>query len=402
MAYTEKVSLNGTALSFLLYECMNSVSSQEGFLIGDVTSEITNHISDSQNDSARLDTQIIIRTVLPLPSVSLFYLPTGTIKEDVLSELLSNVATEVVGWYKYRKNSNIKPTFRDKLISKGLQKYFEKYHGKKTFVSCNLSSKTSSVGSTHTVIYRFGKINCFDMYEYVEDVTANLGEKLTGYKKANKVSPHCIFNKIVKESNVQTNNTNHAILSIQEAVDVRLIKEAKIAAENESTIRELEAEIKQMSDILADKQVVDLTAAYNRISEEKLVNRDVEMAKACIEALKTPTSVDILSIPNVNINSNSTLSNSENSIQIVENIENELKDRNPSPIAIASSSSPSLNYASALKKSSELASTSASTFKDTKSKNNSDDLITFDVEEKHQKSILINDNLNIGGSSPEY
>lgn len=330
-----------------------------------MTSEITNHISDSQNDSARLDTQIIIRTVLPLPSVSLFYLPTGTIKEDVLSELLSNVATEVVGWYKYRKNSNIKPTFRDKLISKGLQKYFEKYHGKKTFVSCNLSSKTSSVGSTHTVIYRFGKINCFDMYEYVEDVTANLGEKLTGYKKANKVSPHCIFNKIVKESNVQTNNTNHAILSIQEAVDVRLIKEAKIAAENESTIRELEAEIKQMSDILADKQVVDLTAAYNRIMEEKLVNRDVEMAKACIEALKTPTSVDILSIPNVNINSNSTLSNSENSIQIVENIENELKDRNPSPIAIASSSSPSLNYAGALKKSSELASTSASTFKDT-------------------------------------
>ena len=28
MAYTEKVSLNGTALSFLLYECMNSVHSQ--------------------------------------------------------------------------------------------------------------------------------------------------------------------------------------------------------------------------------------------------------------------------------------------------------------------------------------------------------------------------------------
>lgn len=298
--------------------------------------------------------------------MSLFYLPTGTIKEDVLSELLSNVATEVVGWYKYRKNSSIKPTFRDKLISKGLHKYFEKYHGKKTFVSCNLSSKTSSVGSTHTVIYRFGKINCFDMYEYVEDVTANLGEKVTGYKKANKVSPHCIFNKIVKESNVHTNNTNHAILSIQEAVDVRLIKEAKIAAENESTIRELEAEIKQMSDILADKQVVDLTAAYNRIMAEKLVNRDVEMAKACIEALKTPTTVDILSIPNVNFNSNSaTLSNSENSIQIVENIENELKDRNPSPISIASSSSPSLNYANVLKKSSGLASTSASTVKDT-------------------------------------
>lgn len=307
-----------------------------------------------------MDTQILIRTVLPLPSVSLFYLPTGTIKEDVLSDLLSNVATEVVGWYKYRKNSSIKPTFRDKLISKGLQKYFDKYHGKKTFVCCNLSSKTSSTNSTHTVIYRFGKINCFDMYEYVEDVTANLGEKLTGYKKGNKISPHCIFNKIVKESNVHTNNTNDAILSIQEAVDKRLIKEAKIAAKNECTIRELEAEIKQMSAILADKQVLDLEAAYNKMIEEKYVNRDVEMAQACIEALKTPTSVDILSIPNVIINSNS--SNYPDNENYVQPIENTIKDRSPSPIIMPSSSHtlPTLNYASALKKKVETASSSVS------------------------------------------
>ncbi|XP_047531116.1 BRCA1-A complex subunit Abraxas 1-like [Vanessa atalanta] len=398
MAYTEKVSLNGTALSFLLYECMNSVNSQEGFLIGDVTSQITNHISDSQNDNARLDTQIVIRTVLPLPSVSLFYLPTGTIKEDVLSELLSNVATEVVGWYKYRKNSSIKPTFRDKLISKGLQKYFEKYHGRKTFVSCNLSIKTSSISSTHTVIYRFGKINCFDMYEHVEDVTANLGEKLAGYKKPTKVSPHCIFHKIVKESNVQSSN---AILVIQEAIDVRLIKEAKIAAKNECTIRELEAEIKQMSNILADKQVVDLEGAYNKILNEKFVNRDVEMAQACIEALKTPATVDILSIPNVILNRKSTItSDSANS-----GVQVEIKSRGISPELTPSSSTKpqTLNYAAVLKKSTDSASTSASAPKDNKTKNYDEDLISFDVEEKHnQKPIVISDNLSVGGSSPEY
>ncbi|XP_046977677.1 BRCA1-A complex subunit Abraxas 1-like [Vanessa cardui] len=398
MAYTEKVSLNGTALSFLLYECMNSVNSQEGFLIGDVTSQITNHISDSQNDNARLDTQIVIRTVLPLPSVSLFYLPTGTIKEDVLSELLSNVATEVVGWYKYRKNSSIKPTFRDKLISKGLQKYFEKYHGRKTFVSCNLSIKTSSINSTHTLIYRFGKINCFDMYEHVEDVTANLGEKLAGYKKPSKVSPHCIFHKIVKDSNVQSSN---AILLIQEAIDVRLIKEAKIAAKNECTIRELEAEIKQMSDILADKQVVDLEGAYNKILDEKFVNRDVEMAQACIEALKTPATVDILSIPNVILNRKSTISSdSMNSDQ-----QAEIKSIGSSPELTPSSSTKSqtLNYAAVLRKSTESASTSASTPKENKTKNYDEDLISFDVEDKHnQKPILISDNLSVGGSSPEY
>ncbi|XP_026489822.2 BRCA1-A complex subunit Abraxas 1-like [Vanessa tameamea] len=398
MAYTEKVSLNGTALSFLLYECMNSVNSQEGFLIGDVTSQITNHISDSQNDNARLDTQIVIRTVLPLPSVSLFYLPTGTIKEDVLSELLSNVATEVVGWYKYRKNSSIKPTFRDKLISKGLQKYFEKYHGRKTFVSCNLSIKTSSISSTHTVIYRFGKINCFDMYEHVEDVTANLGEKLAGYKKPTKVSPHCIFHKIVKESNVQSSN---AILVIQEAIDVRLIKEAKIAAKNECTIRELEAEIKQMSNILADKQVVDLEGAYNKILNEKFVNRDVEMAQACVEALKTPATVDILSIPNVILNRKSTItSDSANS-----EVQVEIKSRGISPELTPSSSTKpqTLNYAAVLKKSTDSASTSASAPKDNKTKNYDEDLISFDVEEKHnQKPIVISDNLSVGGSSPEY
>lgn len=325
-------------------------------MIGNVTSEITNHISDSQNDSARLDTQIFIRTVLPLPTIALFYLPTGKIKEDVLSEVLSNTASEVVGWYKYRKNSSIKPTFRDKLISKGLQKYFEKYHGKKNFVTCNLSCRTSSASSTHTFTYRFGKINCFNMYEYIEDVTANLGEKLTGYKRAHKVSPHSIFNKIVKESNVQNNNTNDAILRIQEAVDVKLIKEAKLVAKNESTIRELEAEIKHMTTILSEKHMVDLQAAYQKLVEEKMVNREVEMAEACVDALKSPPSEDILSIPNIFVSRNN-LSDSDNSVQL---IENDAKDRSPSPVLAPFSSSKQLNYAAALKKSSDGASTSVS------------------------------------------
>ncbi|KPJ04275.1 hypothetical protein RR46_01559 [Papilio xuthus] len=302
MAYTEKVSLNGTALSFLLYECVNSSSSQEGFLIGNVTTEITNHISDSQNDSARLDTQIFIRTVLPVPSVALFYFPT--------------------------------------------------------------------------------------------DVTANLGEKLTGYKKAPKVSPHSIFNKIVSESNVQNNNTNDAILHIQEAVDIKMISEAKLAAKNESAIRELEAEIKHMTGILSDKHMVDLQAAYNKLMEEKLINREVEMAEACVNVLKSPPSVDIMSIPNIFLNSNN-LSDSENSVQLIENESNE---RSSSPIAVASTSTkPSLNYAAACKKSSDVKPSTSKT-------DEYEDLICFDVEDKHvAKPLFISDNIKcLDDSSPEF
>lgn len=278
-----------------------------------------------------------------------------------MSELLSNTASEVVGWYKYRKNNNIKPTFRDKLISKGLQKYFEKQHGKKTFVTCNLSSKTSSAASTHTFSYRFGKINCFDMYEYIEDVTANLGEKHTAYKKAHKLSPHSVFNKIVDETNLKGNMTNDAILRIQEAVNVRLLKEAKIAAKNESIVRELEAEIKQMHTIIADKQSADLQAEYNRLNEEKFMNREVEMADACIEALHTPTGVDILNVPNIVMNNNTNqLSDSESSVQL---IDNDIKERSQSPILMTTSTAKPavLNYAAALKNKSDNASTSVST-----------------------------------------
>lgn len=319
-----------------------------------MTSEITNHISDTQSDNARLDTQIEIRTVLPLPSVSLFYFPAGRIKEDVLTDLLSSTANEIVGWYKYRKNTNIKPTFRDKLISKGLQKYFEKYHEKKNFVTCNLSNKLSSAGSTHTFMYRFGKINCFDMYEYIEDITANLGEKYTGYKKPHRLSPHSIFNKIVKESNVQNNTTSDAILQIQEAVDVRLIKEAKVAAKNESTIRELEAEIKQMATILSDKQSFDLQTSYNKYVETKTVNREAEMAKACLEAIKIPLKVDILNAKNAPMGYNHV--DMEDSMQLMEN---ELISPSP-PLITSGSSSQKLNYAGALKTKQDIASTSVS------------------------------------------
>ncbi|KAJ0183270.1 hypothetical protein K1T71_001246 [Dendrolimus kikuchii] len=395
-SYTEKVSLSGTALSLLLYECVNSVNSQEGFLIGDITSELTNHISDSQSDNARLDTQIVIRSVLPLPSISLFYFPTGKIKENVLTDFLSKSATEVVGWYKYRKNTSIKPTFRDRLIAKGLQKYFEKYHAKKTFVTCNLSNKTSSAGSTHTFTYRFGKINCFDMYEHIEDVTANLGEKLTGYKKAHKLPLHSVFNSVVRESNVQSNNTNDAVLCLQEAVHTRLVKEAKIAAKNENTIRELETEIKHMSTILSDKHTMELQTSYNRMVEEKIVNREAEMAQACVEALRTPFKVDILNINNSNTCSKDSKidhMDSQNCTEIIENSNEPHASNN----FVTNSTKPALNFAAALKNNSAIASTS-------RTNNFTEDLISFDVEDKKtKKTITMNEEVKcLGESSPEY
>lgn len=316
-----------------------------------MTSEITNHISDSQSDNARLDTQIVIRTVLPLPSVSLFYFPTGRIKEDVIQDILSHSSNEVVGWYKYRKNSSIKPTFRDKLISKGLQWYFEKNHGKKTFVTCNLSTKNSSSGSTHTYTYRFGKMNCFDMYEYIDDVTANLGEKLTGYRKGHKLLPSSVFSKIVKECNIQNNNTNDAILTLQEAAGLRLGKEAKLAAKNENTLREIAADIKQISSILSEKLSNDLHAQQNKIIEDKNLKRDVEMAEACVEALKTPLEIDILN------NKHNNLIDS-NSVQVVVN---DVDDRSVSPIIMTPHIlKPTLNYAAALKNKTDIPSTSVS------------------------------------------
>lgn len=305
---------------------------------------MTNHISDSHSDTARLDTQIVIRTVLPLPSVSLFYLPTGRIKEDTLNELLANTASEVVGWYKYKRNSSIKPTFRDKQITKGLQKFFEKYHDRKNFVTCNLTNKTSVTGSTHTFTYRFGKMNCFNMYEYIEDVTANLGEKLTGYKKAHRRSPHGIFNKIINESNVQSSNATDAILSIQEAVNVRLRQEAQLAAKNEATIRELEAEIKQMTTILSDKHAVDLKAAHDKIIKEKLYETQLEMARACAQALKGPPESTI-DISNFLMDTNH-VSDSDSSVQL---IPDESKDRSVSPEMIQAKRT-TINYASIVKK----------------------------------------------------
>ncbi|XP_072932676.1 BRISC complex subunit FAM175B-like [Epargyreus clarus] len=386
MAYTEKVGLNSTALSILLYECINSMHSQEGFLIGNVTSEISNHISDSHNDTARLDTKIVVRNILPLPSVSMFYLSTGKIKEDVLADLLSSNASEVVGWYKYRKNSCLKPTFRDKLISRGLQKYFEKYHGKKQFVSCNLTDKVSPGGATHTLSYRFGKINCFDMYENLEDVTANLGEKLSGYKRLGTLPEDSVYQKVIIESNIQNNTTNDAILRIQDTINVKLKQEATIAAKHESTIRELESEIKQMSAILADKQAADLQIAINSLIEQKFVNQDTEMVDACIAAMNTPPTVNILNVPNILLNSNN-VSDYESPDVIVHS---NASDRTPSPILPSTSTGRQTtgNCTNIAIKSTEIPSTSAA--------NCADDLITFDVD----KPIAVNENAK-SDSSPD-
>lgn len=355
MAYTEKVVLSGSALSFLLYECINSGQGQEGFFVGGITSEITNHISDSDNDNARLDTQIAITTVLPLPAESLFYNSTGKINEEWLKQFLSTTADDVVGWYKFREFMNIRPTFRDKLIAKDLQKYFAKYHNKKTFVSCNLSNRSTLFGSTHTYVYRFGKINSLDMYEYIENVMGNLGEKLSGYKKPLHNSTQGVFNEVVEESNIQNDITGNAILRIQKAVNDRLEQEAQIATQNEIKIKELEEVIRKITKILCERQSRELLAAYKDIIELEKLDTDLEMANECVAAMNVPLSCE-----------------SEGALHMSDGVSH----NNPLPVT--------LNYAAALKYNAPSTSKSVNS----KLEKMEEDLINFDDDKNDKKTSV--------------
>jgi len=137
----------------------------EGFLFGRVFAEKVKTIADSQPEIENLQTSIAIQSFQTIGAPFSFYDQWGAVNITTIRSILEQNAQPLVGWFKFRRNTSLRPSLRELAVHTSLQTFHNEYKQQTQPLPSSglifgiLCQKESHNKAIHNYDYRFLQTN---------------------------------------------------------------------------------------------------------------------------------------------------------------------------------------------------------------------------------------------------
>ncbi|NXU80237.1 ABRX1 protein, partial [Oreotrochilus melanogaster] len=229
----------------------------EGFLLGDVKGEAKNSITDSQMDDVEVVYTIDIQKHIPCYQLFSFYNSAGELNEPALKKILSGCKKNVIGWYKFRRNTDQTMTFRERLLHKNLQSHLSNQGLVFLLLTSSVMTESCSTYRLEHALHRPQE----GLFQKVPLVVTNLGmAEQQGYRT---VPSSCVSSSFVRAVRQHRSEFFHEDGSLQEVHKINemyatlqeeLKKICSTVEVSERSVEKLLAEVSQLKEEIKRKK----------------------------------------------------------------------------------------------------------------------------------------------------
>ncbi|XP_063775824.1 BRCA1-A complex subunit Abraxas 1 isoform X2 [Pseudophryne corroboree] len=186
-----------------------------------------------------------------------FYSGAGELDKRALQKLLAGHEKNVIGWYKFRQNTDQTMTFRERILHQNLQAYLS--NSELVFLEVTTQS-TTETESTHLIEYSLHKSQD-GLFQKVPLIIANLGMlEQQGYSTLSGACVSVGFNQAVKNHRLEFFNEDGTLKEVNKitgmckSLQEQLKDTCSRVVESENSVEQLIQQVNQLKMQIAEKR----------------------------------------------------------------------------------------------------------------------------------------------------